>query len=227
MVTLYFFLMKNLFFLLLISVLFSCTPARFVKPLEKGQLAIGADLGGPLIGFADVTIPVPLTNLNAGYGISEKTTGFAGIHTTALAFATLQLDAGAVHAFALPEGFRPGISASAAANVMVGLRGGGARLFPQLDINAFWEYGQGKRLVYLGLANWFEPAQSRAHGEDQPAHWLPCLQLGHVFTGRNWDFTIEFKQLAFNQDKRDIVVDYKGFGNKGAGGLYFGVRRKF
>lgn len=217
-----------LYFFLLSFGVISCTPARYVKPLEKGQLAIGADLGGPLIGFSGMTIPVPLTNLNAGYGFTEKTTGFAGLHTTALAYGTMQMDVGAAHGFRMPAGFVPGFSGSAAANFMVGLRGGGARLFPQLDVNAFWEYGSGRRnLVYLGLSNWFELAQSRAHQEDQPFHWLPSLQLGHTFVGSKWDFTLEFKQVAFNQDKRNIVVDYKGPGNSGASGLYFGVRRKF
>lgn len=193
--------MKKFYLLLPILLIFACAPTRYVKPLEKGQLAVGADFGGPLIVFSGMTIPLPLTNVNAGYGLSENTTLFGGLHTTALAFGVLQLDAGAVHAFSQSQGLRPGISSSASLNFMLGLEGGGSRIFPQLDLNAFWEYHSGRKLIYAGISNWFELKKYRAHGEEQPVHWLPSLQIGHTFVREKWDFTLEIKQVAFNQEK--------------------------
>ncbi len=207
--------------------LLACAPTRYVRPLAEGELAVGADLGGPLISFSDVVIPLPLTNVNVGYGLTGNTTVFGGLHTTALAFKLLQLDAGAVHAFRQPAGFVPGFSASGTLNLMTGLSDWQTRLFPQADLNAFWEHGARRNVIYFGMSNWFETKSTRAHGEEQPAHWLPSLQLGYTFVRSKWDYTVELKQVAFNQDESKIVVDYYGPGDKGASGVYFGLRRRF
>jgi hypothetical protein len=52
----------------------SCAPSRIVKPLEKGEQSLTANLGGPLIKFGSAPIPIPLTSVMYARGISNKTT---------------------------------------------------------------------------------------------------------------------------------------------------------
>lgn len=63
-----------------------------VKPLEKDQWAAGASLGGPLIGFNDLTIPVPFTTLSGAYGVDTNTSLTAKIYPTAGLFGVGQID---------------------------------------------------------------------------------------------------------------------------------------
>src|ERR1043165_524083 len=77
-----------------ISVLASCAPARFVKPLAKGEQALTASLGGPLIKFAGAPVPIPLTTICYGKGITDKITLFSAIHLTSALFGNAQAEAG-------------------------------------------------------------------------------------------------------------------------------------
>ena len=106
----------------LLLIIASCSTSRFVRPLEKGQTATGFDLGGPVIDFADTKIPVPLSSLYIGHGLSNKLTVFGGLHTTALLFGTAQTDVGFTYALWKPGGKGFGLSLSPAANLMLGTR---------------------------------------------------------------------------------------------------------
>ena len=54
-------------------VLGACAPARFVEPLEKGELTVGGSLGGPVISFGG-PIPMPLSSVEVGYGLDTNLT---------------------------------------------------------------------------------------------------------------------------------------------------------
>lgn len=221
--------MKNNYILIfvVILILYSCAPSRFVKPLEKDQFAVTGNLGGPLIGFAGTTIPIPFTSLGAGYGISDHTTAFGNLHTTALAFGVVQVDAGLLHSFVSPKGIIPGISASAAANVMMDVFENNLKFFPQLDANAYWDYGRRNNFFYVGTSNWFDLASTRAHGEAQPQNWIFNLQAGHTFVRPRWNIALEAKYLAPFHSNQNVVVDYAAFGQHGAMGAYLAIIRKF
>ena len=71
-------------------------------------------------------------------------------------------------------------------------------MWPQLDINAYWEYGKvraSKQIktaadsvnanlkpsyFYVGMNNFFELSTLRVHDEAQPQHWIPSPHIGHV-----------------------------------------------
>jgi len=74
--------MKYVF--LLAFAISACAPAQFVEPIPKEHVNLTAALGGPLFDFAGTTIPMPLSSLAAGYGLTDNTTLFGGIHGTAL-----------------------------------------------------------------------------------------------------------------------------------------------
>jgi hypothetical protein len=208
-------------------ILFACNATRLVKPLPKDELQVGAGFGGALIQLGDATIPIPLTNVYAAYGVKENTSAFASIHTTALLFGVFQTDLGFTQQLLKQKGYLPALSVSPIANLMLDKWEGQFSLYPQLDINAYWNYGKKKHLVYTSLNNWFELRNQRAHGETQKTHWLPSIGLGHQWSGKKYNLQLETKYLAPNQSNQNLVVDYVSFGNNGAIGVYIGLTRQF
>lgn len=218
---------KTLLLLFSIVLLLSCNATRLVKPLAKKDVQVGAGFGGALIQLGTVTLPIPLTNVHAAYGVTDKTTAFASVHTTSLLFGVFQTDLGATQLLLKQRGFIPAVSVSPIANLMLDRWETQFRIYPQLDINAFWEYGSKKRLFYTAVNNWFELRNKKAHGETQQTRWLPSIGLGHQWNGKKYNLQIETKYLAPNRSNQNIVVDYVSFGNRGAIGIYIGVARKF
>ena len=213
-------------FLAMAIALAACAPSRHVRPLEKEQLAISGSFGGPTFSNFGAPIPVPLTTVSAGYGFGDKLTGFGGLNLTSLAFGTLQLDLGVTRLLLEPNGARPGISVTPVANVLLGLREGAFRLYPSVDANAYWEYGERKSYVYGGLGSWFVFAGDRAHDADQPQQFLPNFQVGHVLSGRKWDFQAEMKWTNFTAQNQDATIDWAGIGGSGAFGIFLGISKR-
>lgn len=220
--------MINWFFVLVaILIISSCSTSRYIKPLEKGEVNTSFDLGGPLIGFSDMTIPIPLTSLSAGYGIDSVTTGFAGFQLTSSFYGLVQADLGIVREIVKQNNYLPGISVSPIANLMYDKWEGNFRFYPQFDVNFYWNYLQSKNYFYTGFNNWFEPRTVKAHGEKQKTHWIPYYSLGHTFVREKMNYSIEAKYIAPFNSNQNIVVDYKSFGNNGATGVYFSIIKKF
>lgn len=220
---------KNFFLFLIVLGLAACNPTRYVKPLKKDEQAVNVSLGGPMINFAGAPIPIPYTTISYGYGVTQNTTMFAGIHTTSALFGNFQTDLGAVRNLYYNENIRFGVSALGAVNVAVHKFKTGFRVWPQVDVNAYWNYKKEKEsMLYGGLTNWFERQKTRAHGEPQNNFMLLNPHIGHVFNNGKWSFTAEAKYLLPSVSNQNLVVDYvKFFGKKGALGIYFGVQRNF
>lgn len=216
-----------LFSIVALLSLSACTPSRFVRPLEKGQTAISADLGGPLIKFAGTTLPIPLSSISVGHGFSSTCTGYAGIHTTALLYKTVHLDVGFTKQLSEAKGWRPGFSVSPMLNFMMSTRDKEYRIFPQLDVNAFWNYGKKNHYCYMGIANFIETKAVRAYGQAQSANVIPNFHVGNTFNRPKMNYTLEAKYLAPFLSNTDKVVNYRSIGERGAIGVYFSVAKKF
>lgn len=207
--------------------LFSCTPSRVVRPLEKGQKTVSAHLGGPLIGFSGTTIPVPFTTVHYAQGITDKTTAYGSIHTTSLLFGVFQTDIGACQQIYFNDSLRFGISVNPALNLAFDKWEKKFKCWPQLDINAYWEIKSKKSFVYGGIENWFELAKYKAHGVPQKNHWLIAPQIGYTYVRKKWNYAFETKFMAPNIINTPNVVEYRGIGGKGAIGMYISFTRKF
>lgn len=220
---------KTLFLLVCASFLIiSCAPTRFVQPLEKGQHSIGFDIGGPLIEFSGSTIPVPLSNINYGYGLNENLTLFGSLHSTSLAFGNIQTDIGATYKFWDQNKYIPNVSIMPALNFVTNINEGQPKLWPQLDINAYWQHGENNSYGYVGFSNWFELSSNAAHGEEVFDHWLFNPQIGYMYKTSSWAYNLELKFIALSHKSDFVFVPYKGLtGNNGATGLYFGISKRF
>ncbi len=207
--------------------LLACNTTRVVKPLSKGEKQVGAGLGGALITFVGVPMPLPLTNVYGAYGLNDRTTAFASLHTTALLFGVFQTDIGVNQNLLKQKKYIPGISVSPIANLMFDKWDGNFSFYPQVDLNAYWNYGKKQHLLFTTFNNWFELRKTKAHNETQTTHWLPSIGVGHQWHGNKLNWQLEAKYIAPNQPNKNIVVDYIGLGDKGTFGLYIGVSRKF
>lgn len=204
----------------------ACNPARVVKPLQKGEIQAGAAIGGPLIKMGNMPVFMPLTSVQGAYGVTDKTTCFASVHTTSLLFGVLQTDAG-ITTNIFSKNNQSGITTSVIANAMIDHWQTLFSFLPQLDINAYKHYRQKPHYVYASLQNWFEPRRIKAHGEPQTVFWLPTVAFGHQWVQQKYRFQIEAKYIGLNQSNQNLVVKYITPGSYGALGIYFGVQKKF
>lgn len=213
--------------LALACLLAACAPSRYVRPLAQGEKAIQASYGGPLFKNFGIPIPAPFITVGGAYGLSAKTTAFANWNATSALFGTIQLDMGASHGFLQPDGWRPGLSGSATANLAIDVHEGHFKLWPQLDANAYWEYGQRKHFAYFGLSTWWEP-RAFAHPQEAGIQMVvPGLQIGNTFAGKRFDKTIEFKWNNFVPPSGDAVIDWSALGGHGAIGIHIGFTKRF
>lgn len=219
--------MLRIITILTITLLFSCAPARFVKPLAKKQHAANVSLGGPLLKYGTATVPIPFLTANYGYGIDSTLTGFASFNITSALFGNFQMELGATKQVLKQNKYLPAVSITPILNVIYKNKDA-KKLYPQIAVNAFWEYGKRKNFVYVGVDNWFELASKRQYEIEQKNHWFFMPMVGHSIIGKKWNFNIEAKVIAPNLSNEKLVVDYvTPLRTKGAFGVYLGLTRKF
>lgn len=208
----------------------SCAHSRFVEPLDKGELSVGGDFGGPIIDYSGTPIPIPLTSVEVGYGVDTHLTAYGGLHTTALIFNNFQMDAGVTYQFIEQNKYVPNVSVSPGFNYVHDFNDKINKFWPVLDVNAFWNYGQRKNYFYLGFNNMFELSKTMANGQEQIQPWVWSPQIGHTLKSKSehWQFTSEIKFLAPNQSNAYAFVPYTSLtGSHGATGVYLGLRYIF
>jgi len=208
--------------LFLVLTIVSCAPTRVVKPLKQGEHRVGATFGGPMIHFAGAVIPIPYTSVWGAYGLDSLTTAWVSLHTTSLAFADLQTDFGFTRNLYFSHNkYVPSVSVSPVVNFMHAFRDAQGRIYPELDLNFYWETP--KKMYYITSSNWFVINSFRAHDEPQPQHWVPTLNAGMFFNKNGkFNYQLELRYLApFN--KNYSVVEYFSPASKGALGIYFGL----
>jgi hypothetical protein len=218
--------MKVAYTTLFLLAITACAPVRLVKPLEKGQKAIGANLGGPLINFAGAPIPLPYTSAFLAKGITEKTSVFGGVHLTALAFGVAQIELGACRQIWVNPTRNIGVSINPALHIAVDKWEWNTRFWPQLDAQ-FYKTFKNQSYFYAGIGNWFEPTRVRPHQETQEQFWFMYPQLGYRWGKKQWNYGLETKWVGPNIKNQPNVADYIGINHNGAVGVYFSFMRRF
>ncbi|MEO5647945.1 MAG: hypothetical protein ABIQ56_06250 [Chitinophagaceae bacterium] len=219
-------MIKKLLLPITICFIYSCAPSRFVKPLDAKQQAINVSLGGPIINYSDLPIPMPFVTATYGYGIDSSLTAFGSVNITSAFYGNAQLELGVTKRLLKQQNGFPGLSINPVANIVYRNKDA-FRLFPQIDINAYWDHNKGRYFFYAGLSNWFELKSKGAFNEDQENHWILSPYIGETFVRRRWNYSIEAKVIAPNISNWGVVEYKTPFGNKGALGIYFSVTRKF
>lgn len=204
-----------------------CSPTQLVKPLKKSEQAVNFTFGGPLIKFAGAPIPIPFTTVGYQYGVSTKFTTNISLHTTSLIFGNLQTTLGGLVSLYEKENTF-GFTASPALQTAYSIRNKtGFRLWPSLDLNAYFHIRKKPSFIYLGANTWFELSKYSAHNEPQTKHILPNIHSGYMLVKTKWQHQFEVKYLGIGMPNLPGVVDYIGLSHKGAFGLYYSLIRKF
>jgi hypothetical protein len=231
--------MRNLLFLVSgLLILWSCAPARFVEPLQKGQQVLTGHFGGPIAKVPGIgAIPIPFTSIGYGRGLTDQTTIMGAIQTTSLVFGVGQFELGVSKRLWNTD--RMGLSGQLNTNILFDFYTGANRIWPQLDANYYFKYGrqwrpdqlelskvyhQNYNFVYAGISNWFDFYRVESQGRPNEQLWIPSLQFGHQWIRPKWSYQAELKILAPLASNENIVVPYPSLlQNSGALGLYFGI----
>jgi len=211
---------------LIFTIMYSCAPVRHVVPLKKGEKDISLSFGGPLIGFAGTTIPLPLTSLSYAQGLDDTYTLSAGLHTTAMAFGVIQTEFSILRNIWLSEDGKTGFSASPSMYLMCDVWEYKPKFYPWVDINFYTHYGEKGHLMYFSYSSMFELSKTKAFEEKIDNRYIPFMSMGHKWSLNKWDIKLETKYINFLKSNENIAVDYKVPGSKGAMGVYFGIIRK-
>jgi hypothetical protein len=214
------------------ALLWSCAPARFVEPLQKGQQVITGHFGGPVAKVPGIgAIPIPFTSIGYGRGLTNQTTVMGSIQTTSLAFGVGQFELGASQKLWSTD--RMGLSGQLNTNILIDFYTGANRIWPQLDANYYFKYGlksnrigeqRNYNFMYAGISNWFDFYRVESQGRPNEQLWIPSLQFGHQWIRPKWSYQAEVKILAPLESNENIVVPYPSLlQNRGALGLYFGI----
>jgi hypothetical protein len=216
-------------FFLLLQVVNSCAPTRFYKPLQRGEQAITATFGGPLIRVPNVApMPIPFTSIGYGRGLTKNITAYGSWQTTSAVFGVVHFDFGATHR--IWNNDKMGVSGSVGGNFLIDVFEWNPSLYPQLSANYYYTYRQNTEKnrnleFYVGTENWLDLRSKLAHDVPNPNRFLWNMHLGHTFKNNSWSYQLEVKMLA-PYINNDVVVDYiSPFGNRGGLGFYFGVQR--
>ncbi|WP_235299560.1 hypothetical protein [Portibacter marinus] len=202
-----------------------CAPARFVKPLEKEEWAVGVNAGGPLINFFNTILPIPFSSVYAGYGVNDRLTVHAGLHTTSLIFKNLQIDAGGTYLLSNQKGKWPGISVNGTLNGIVDLKQFNHRLYPSLAGNFFYDYKYGR--FYGGMEQWLDLYPGQVPDGSQYNPWVPAFYVGQTIKIKKWEVNFEYKNLGPFSWNKGHVVRYARTGDHGANGLYVTLQKRF
>ncbi len=212
-----------------VLLLYGCAPTRYYKPLESGEHSVHASFGGPIIQVPGIaTMPIPFTSVGYGYGLRDNLTVYGSWQTTSAIFGVIHTDFGAT--MNLWNNEKMGVSVSPGFTFLVDAFEWKPSLYPQLDLNYYWTYGrkldQGKSQdFYFGFDNWFDLRGRLAHDVPNPNRIIWNTHIGHSFNRNLWSYQLELKVLAPYLNN-DVVVEYVSpFGNRGAIGFYFGVKR--
>lgn len=215
--------MKSYIYLTLSILFFSCAPSRLIQPLEKSQQALSFHLGGSLIDYNEVTIPIPLTSITYANGVDDNLTLFGGLHTTSLLFNNLQLEMGALSQFKKQNRWSPAYSSALALNFISELQQGNTKLWPQLDGNLFWRFKQNKNRIHLGYSLWIDPNML-----DESKFAILNSHLGFSRQINSWNIGVELKFLAPTYDNSKLFIPYQSItGDRGANGLYLQITKQF
>ena len=206
--------------------IFSCSPVRSIRPLEKGQSAVNLSLGGPITQVGKTYLPLPLICMGYNYGLLQTMDIEAGLNFTDLLFGIANIQIGANWRPILPETYRPGFIVSPRFFAMTDFTPGASRFYPDIGLTALWKIRK-QYYCYVGWDNWIELNSVRDDGLKQQHHWLVAPYVGTDLGNDCWSFQVEIKLYTPNLSNQGRPTKNIGAGEKGIFGVLLGVSRYF
>lgn len=210
-----------------------CSATRGVRPVGKGNTAVGLSVGGPFFRNLGAPMPVPLISAHARHGVGERTDIDFGLHAPLIG--AFGVDAGASYLLVDQNGARPALSVGGRALLWANAltltgkdnpnTGEGypfsVRVFEQAYANVSWRFGE-QLTVWTGLDLFAQIERLQV---------LPSIVAGVEWrpSKKAWipGITLEAKHLALLSNQQFEVVDFIGIGGYGAFGLQVGFNFYF
>ncbi len=211
--------MKFFIALIIISISFivGCGITQPIRPIDDGSTELIASLGGPIIPFGGVAIPIPYLNVGVMHGYKPNLTLYGNAHITALLFKDVGLDGG-FSTRVLPEkGIRPEITLNGRIYFFWdAFRGKTTRVYPAGTLTGSYLIGE-HSLLYFGADNLYQYTTSDLFVSPFIGYSFPITD--------GMEMQIESKWLAMNRDTRHGVFEGSAsFNGKGNIGLFFGLQ---
>ncbi len=203
--------------IIIISSFIGCGITQPIRPIEEGSTEVIASLGGPIIPFGGIAIPVPYLNLGAMYGYSSNLTLYGNAHVTTLLFKDIGLDGGFSTRLFSEQGMLPEISFNGRAYFFWdAFRGNTTRLYPTGTLTGSYLVGE-HSLFYFGADNLYQFSNSDL---------FVSPFIGYSFPISNtMEMQIESKWMAMNRDTRHGVFEgVASISGRGNVGLFFGLQ---
>lgn len=199
-----------------------CAASRAVAPLEEGQTALTASVGGPLFELGGLPLPAPISAVGVAHGLSARTTVHGALYPTQLLLlGVVGLDAGVSTEVLPPLGARPrlmvdGTLYAFAGDNTSGEPRGGLRLFPDLSAIASWDLGRRRHHLYTGVDLFLQPFPA--------LHLYPSPVAGGVLRlGDAVGLQAEVKWLALHAHNLPNFVDWIAPAHRGAVSVQLGA----
>jgi hypothetical protein len=208
-----------------VIICFSCSSIRQIRPLEKGESALSASVGGPITKVGSIYIPLPLLNIGYNYGLIDRKLDLeAGFDVTSSIYSLMHLDIGTNYRPWLSKKWRPGFIVTPKFFFVTDFEA--FKFYPDLGLTLFWQLRDYWH-IYSGLDNFFELSRIRHDGNKQEHHWLIAPFLGIDMGNRHWGFQIETRAYIPNLLNGQRSIKNIGFGDYGIIGLFLGVHYTF
>jgi hypothetical protein len=193
-----------------------CAATHAVRPLGRGNAAVHASLGGPLVQVSGADIPTPILTVGGAYGVCPGAEITAELDATAATFGVAHVTPGlATHPIVREAGAVPTLTVAAAVHVLTNVTD--TRVAPQLTAAAAWRLGRG-HMLYAGAD------AALAFGDPTRLVAGPLVG-GELRVGRAWGVALEAKWLAPNYDVRPLAPAWISPGARGYLSILAGVTR--
>ena len=196
-----------------------CGTVTAVTPLNRGESALSASVGGPVANLNGMSIPLPYAVARYRYGLTDRAGIYAGVHLLAAGLGLVGLDFGFSYHFLEQRGWVPCVGTSAGVVAFI-KPGGGEAMFPQLDLVASYRLGN-RFTTYFGSQSMYQLQST------------PNVVLA-PFVGTGWHISdpfslnLEAKWYAPTEKTEPRIVDYSlPVGNHGAVGFVLGANYGF
>jgi hypothetical protein len=191
----------------------ACTTTHVVRPLGRGNAALNASLGGPLVAVSGIPTATPVVTAGAAYGVRDDLEAFAHADATAGVFGVLHLEPGAAfHPIIRGGGPVPTVTTAASVHLLTNFSD--TRVYPQGTVAAAWRVGRA-HLVYAGV--------DAAVGFTRATRVLAGPLVGGELRLGRLGLTLESQWLAPYYDVAPTAPDWLSPGSRGYLTVLFGA----